>query len=446
MRSDLAGALLCASLATGVALTPRGARADGPFVVVRELSGPRSASVRSALVTAMADRAELISQRELDATIREEELDEELEGRELARACAPLGLTGVVEGEVRGGSVELRVRSCADGGTLERATVPMRRRRADPRALRAAVARFVQRLATVRTAGGSDAGGGGSREAQSWTGDADADADANADGAEVDEDDGDDETDSDVDDDEFTRVSGPVSPSLLALSAGLEVGGRSFHYTDPITDNLRPYDLFGAPSVVASAELYPLSRFGVPVVSDIGLQASYALAFALTSRPEAGGDSVDTSYSRLQAGLRARIRTGAGAPVIGLGMGYGFTRFEFPGAASEDELPDVDYTFLRWGVDAQIPFGTRVALSASAGYLGVLGAGRLDDRFPRSSGGGIDAALGARWRAAGPLALHAVLSYTRFFFTLNPEVGDAYVAGGALDEFLGLQLGATYAN
>jgi hypothetical protein len=34
--------------------------------------------------------------------------------------------------------------------------------------------------------------------------------------------------------------------------------------------------------------------------------------------------------------------------------------------------------------------------------------------------------------------------YTRFFSSFSPEVGDPYVAGGALDHFLGVRLAGAY--
>jgi len=32
----------------------------------------------------------------------------------------------------------------------------------------------------------------------------------------------------------------------------------------------------------------------------------------------------------------------------------------------------------------------------------------------------------------------------RYFFSMNPEVGDPFIAGGALDQYLGYTLGIAY--
>jgi hypothetical protein len=38
------------------------------------------------------------------------------------------------------------------------------------------------------------------------------------------------------------------------------------------------------------------------------------------------------------------------------------------------------------------------------------------------------------------------LDYARWFYDMNPEPGDAYVAGGALDEMLTVLVGVAYAR
>jgi hypothetical protein len=60
--------------------------------------------------------------------------------------------------------------------------------------------------------------------------------------------------------------------------------------------------------------------------------------------------------------------------------------------------------------------------------------------------GGIDAALGAALPlGSGGFELQGLLRYFRYFYAMNPEPGDALVAGGALDQFFTFQVGAAYA-
>jgi len=50
------------------------------------------------------------------------------------------------------------------------------------------------------------------------------------------------------------------------------------------------------------------------------------------------------------------------------------------------------------------------------------------------------------WTMAGRTSAVLTGRYTRYFATFHPEVGDPYVAGGALDEQLQVSLGVRYAH
>lgn len=65
--------------------------------------------------------------------------------------------------------------------------------------------------------------------------------------------------------------------------------------------------------------------------------------------------------------------------------------------------------------------------------------------FPRITGAGVEAHAGATWRARGPVSVHARADLRRYFFDVNPEVGDPYIVGGAVDQYLALVLGLSLA-
>jgi hypothetical protein len=90
-----------------------------------------------------------------------------------------------------------------------------------------------------------------------------------------------------------------------------------------------------------------------------------------------------------------------------------------------------------------VPLG-RFAVVAGLDYLGVVSAGKIADRFPRSSVGGVAAELGARVTILRGLEARAGARYTRFFYDLAPEPGDPLVAGGALDQLGYATLGLAY--
>jgi hypothetical protein len=256
----------------------------------------------------------------------------------------------------------------------------------------------------------------------------------------------DDDNDNDASEPGAGRESGDPGRAILGASATFAVGGRWFSYNDALTKNLRTYDVFGAPIAMFGLEVYPLATREVSVVSGLGITGSYAQAFGLESAIEGGGP-ISTTWRSFDVGLRLRLRAGDGdgAPIVGLRAGYGALAFSFdePPAWLGDEVPSVDYGFLRGGADARLPLG-RAAILLSAGYRGVLSAGEVGDRFRAGTVGAVDAGAGLAVALAAGFELRLLADYTRFFYAFEPEPGDAYVAGGALDQLLTVGLGAGF--
>ncbi len=241
------------------------------------------------------------------------------------------------------------------------------------------------------------------------------------------------------------REKNQVSTALLVASVAFEIGGRRFAYSDPYSANTRDYDVFGAPMPAVALEVYPAAGTKIPVLHDLGLTGSFARAFGISSATKSG-TTLGTTWMRLGGGLRARFRPGSAAgPVIGLNGGIHFTSFDFDApAALAASAPSVMYTSLRGGIDARIPF-RRMALLLDAGYDGALSAGAVHERFTGASVGGLDFGAGFALLLASGFEARLTAHYTRYFYTFDPVPGDAYVAGGALDEFLGLGIGVAYA-
>jgi hypothetical protein len=232
-----------------------------------------------------------------------------------------------------------------------------------------------------------------------------------------------------------------IGEELFQVSVGIEGGERRFKYADPLTRNLRTYQLNAAPAVAAQGELYPIAAAHV---LQPGVVLGYARAFALKSS-SSDGTAMDTQWSHLYAGARLRLRLRPGTerdPIVGLTGAYGQELFAIsaaPGVAP----PAVDYRFVRVSADVRVPFG-RAAAFATAGYLFVLSAGDVAARFPKSNVGGVMAELGGSFALSTSLEARVTASYRRFFYAMNPTPGDTYVAGGALDEFGDLQAGVAY--
>jgi hypothetical protein len=236
---------------------------------------------------------------------------------------------------------------------------------------------------------------------------------------------------------EVTRAT-----ALASVGAAMQAGSREFTYVDRLTSTLRPYNLLAAPLAAIDAELYPLARGGPPVLKNFGVTFDYAMAFGLASQDSTGA-SVSTAWSAFDVGARERIPIGR-ASLIGLHGGYGETSYSFHGAlTTPSQLPDVQYRFLRGGLDGRVALGA-FSVFAYGSYLGVLSTGTLGTYFARASVGGVEARAGTAYAMAGGFEVSLELAYTRFFYTLNPQPGDPYVAGGALDQMYRGSLGVAY--
>jgi hypothetical protein len=239
------------------------------------------------------------------------------------------------------------------------------------------------------------------------------------------------------------------SPIEGSLHLGFEIGARWFRFSDPlkIATNLRPYDAPGVPLFALGGEVRPLRWTRVPVLEDVGIAGEYAFAPHLVSELS-DGRSLDTSWDRGRLALRVPVRVGAGvrAPLITGVVGYEWLGFSFTGAGElEGSLPTVGYHLARVGAEGSVPLYRSLSLLVAFAYLAPAESGPLYDRFRDPSVGGIDARLGLGLGVARGMRVTVKLGYERFYSSFEPVPGDAYVAGGALDQFGGVEIGIDYA-
>jgi hypothetical protein len=241
------------------------------------------------------------------------------------------------------------------------------------------------------------------------------------------------------------RQHGEINTAIVIANLAFEVGGRFFSYKDALTHNTSSYSVFGVPVPAVGLEVYPAGGTTIPFVRDLGLTMSFSHAFGISSTTDKGAE-VGTGWTRLGGGLRARFRPGSvKGPMIGVDGGIDYLQFSFDTKGdTSGSFPAVTYASLRGGVDARIPFW-RMALLLDFGYEGALSAGEVYKRFRGSSVGGIDLGGGLSLALGSGFELRLRGHYTRYFYKFHPVVGDPYVAGGALDEFLGFGLGVAYA-
>jgi hypothetical protein len=239
------------------------------------------------------------------------------------------------------------------------------------------------------------------------------------------------------------------APSVgYSLRAGVEVGARWFTYSDPlvIATNLRPYDVVGVPLLTFGGEFRPLVWSHVPILDELGIRFDYAFAPSLDSSTNEG-ETIRTSWDHGDLALHVPVRLGKRphAPRIGATIGYGWLGFTFSETGPlATEIPSATYRFVRIGLNSEVALNRQLSLTAAFDYLGTFSGGSVYERFRDATINGIDARLGLSFDIAERTRLLLMLDYTRFFSSFVPIPGDAYVAGGALDQFGTIKIGVEY--
>jgi hypothetical protein len=241
-----------------------------------------------------------------------------------------------------------------------------------------------------------------------------------------------------------SRPQGVFNRSLFEIELAGEGVGRHFDYNDGLSPNLRTYDVAPAAMLSAAAEVFPFAGAS-NFLRDIGVTGSYARSLFLESSL-AGVPSIDTVESAYSVGLRFRLHPwGDYGTLFAVSDQYAVQSFTFDsaGAILDGQVPSVDYQANRTAVDVRVPFGP-FALLAGAGFRAVLSAGDVASRFRGSTVEGVDGEFGVSLSAASGWEGRLVGHYERYFYAFGPTPGDAYVAGGALDQFFGGRLAMAY--
>ncbi|MFY0523698.1 hypothetical protein ACN28I_11100 [Archangium gephyra] len=236
-------------------------------------------------------------------------------------------------------------------------------------------------------------------------------------------------------------AAGPSLPVALRLSVGGRAFSRRFYFTDDLFGALGAYRLRLAPSALVDAEWYPATHFTSGPASAVGLSLGAESALGLSSvAPD--GTVHSTRVQRLRAALQVRLRAGTVelTPFAGF-VWQAFSVADIPGIP----LPDVEVRGLRAGLSARAPLWGPLGLTAHAAGIYPLSTGELGSSawFPRMVTGGLDASAGLTFALQRSLELRLTGEYFRLWSTLNPEPGDAFIAGGALDFSWGATLAVT---
>lgn len=256
---------------------------------------------------------------------------------------------------------------------------------------------------------------------------------------------GDEEEEEEAEDDDG---GGGTAGSPLEVAAGLRVFTRSLDYTDDIFGELRAYAMAGAPAVFGDISWFPAAHFTTGFPTWLGITLELETAFLLTSS-DSDGVEYPTSSAAWLAG--ARLRVPVGNHEIGGLIGYGGHSYSIDDATTDmgqrdPQVPAVSYTFVKIGGDARVHLTDRLVMRARLGWKFLTGMGEIqkEDWFPRMTGGGLDLGVGFGFEIGGGIEARIDFDLRRYFFSMNPEPSDTWIAGGALDQYFAGSLGIAW--
>lgn len=255
--------------------------------------------------------------------------------------------------------------------------------------------------------------------------------------------------DEDTEDQTQEKSSDSGAGRYIALDASLGpwLFSRNLSYTDNIFDQVRGYSVFPAFGMAADLTWFPGAHFSDGFFAHLGLTGAFQTSFGLSSSAEGSTAEFPTSAKAYSIGLVGRVPLGA-LEILPT-FSYGQQSFEIDHANAVTpkpaNIPNVAYEYLRIGAGARVSLDDKWALLGSLGYRFVMNAGEIEDEyFPKLSAGAVDLELGAAYRLIAGFELRLTLDMQRYFMSMNPDPGDPYVAGGAIDQWFGATLSAAY--
>jgi hypothetical protein len=242
-----------------------------------------------------------------------------------------------------------------------------------------------------------------------------------------------------------SESGGHAAFTKLDLQIGAHIYRRDFTYNDDVVGPHQAYKLPAVPAPSLALDYFFAKNFGIT----LGGEYSVALISQDTATPP---NRYKTSSLGYFFGGKGRLITGGGSEFM-LGVAFAGNSFKITPDATDPAPPKVagvDYKQIRAGLSARIPLSDSFALLGGFDYLHLLSMGELRSTayFPGATGHGGAGSAGVAFALPWLKGLEgrATLDLRRYVFTMNPLMGEPQIAGGATDQYLGLNIGVGYRN
>lgn len=249
----------------------------------------------------------------------------------------------------------------------------------------------------------------------------------------------------------------PRDRSGFPVALDIGIYGRVFHreleYNDDLYGLLRGYTLQLGPAIELAGRWYPGAHFTDGFGAHIGLELSYERAFGIDSVPADPDDDrvFPTRSQEWLVGVRGRFPYER--HFFSLGVGYGSHIFVIepsgPAVAGRGNLPEIprtEYDFLRIHAEARLAITGGFFVALGGGYRVIFSSGGIEDEvwFPDASVGGVETDVILGYQLDNGLVIRLGFDWRRYFYSMNVGLTSPWIAGGAIDQYIGGSLGLAY--
>lgn len=228
--------------------------------------------------------------------------------------------------------------------------------------------------------------------------------------------------------------------TALDLAVGMRLFSRNLTFA-PGGTALRDFSVSGRSALGIAGAWYPAAAYRADWLANLGVGAAIEWVPGLDS-VTSGGVSYPTTAADLRADVRYRLMLSNGGQIaFAVGGGQQSFVFRSDGTAQRTDinyLPDVQYSYMRMGVDARIVLPADLSLLLAGGYRYVPSAGKQDyliqesSYLPGSSVVAFDVGAGVGYRFASAVEARAGFDLRRYQFSGGTNTA---VASSASDQY-----------
>jgi hypothetical protein len=252
-----------------------------------------------------------------------------------------------------------------------------------------------------------------------------------------------------ADEDEVVSKKKKSTGKGIRAAFVMRMFSRNFAYNQSFAGNQQGYQ---APeSKFSNLPLVPAPGIALEFfpMSSLGFFGSYNKAIA--GSKDSGGSVYATTAFQWLIGAKGRIAVSS--VEIEPSVGYGAQAFTIENLATAPgriNVAPVDYRFARLGSGLRIPLSSGGAFTVGGHYLYILGAGDILNEAKYFKGSAVGGELSADYlfplSFAKGFDVNVGLDFRRmaFAFTPNKTPPNGRIAGGAIDQYVGLNLSLGY--